>query len=137
MTTSFLTNGQLLLLLPDKYTSASLQHIIDASDCRIFLRGGDVAMPSINTSDITFVSAPEETELLASSPTKPYQYEPKFPEVLNDPSFVIHTSGSSGKQKVRLRLNPSTYLSLTKAACSEATRGTGDIVWGPSRSECP
>lgn len=88
------------MLLGGKYTASSLQHILTVTDCQYFLRDKDIVLPSFETPAIRFFDVPEEHDLLTCGSAEPYKYEPKFPSALNDPLFVLHTSGSVGKQKV-------------------------------------
>lgn len=88
------------MLLSGKYSASSLQHILTVTECHIFLRDKDVVLPSFDSSGVRMVNVPEEHDLLTSAAkTKPYKYDPEMPTALNDPLFVLHTSGSVGKQK--------------------------------------
>lgn len=98
------------MLLSGKYSASNLQHILTATDCQIFLRDKGVVLPSLEIPAVRVVDAPEEQHLLTSANNKAYKYEPEMPAALNDPLFVLHTSGSVGKQKAWQSFHPpSTY----------------------------
>ena len=89
------------MLLNGRNTPEGLLHLLNSSECSIFMAACSVDITDIRSKrNMSTLVIPEEAALLDEERVPDYDYSRDAVAGLNDPVFVLQTSGTSGLQKV-------------------------------------
>ena len=92
--------SQMVLLSPLVTTNAALR-ILNEKNCKVYLRsantGAFVDSVTQTASGIMTAIVPELNQLFQDAEPEPVSYSKSWDEDMDDPWFVFHTSGTTGK----------------------------------------
>jgi acyl-coenzyme A synthetase/AMP-(fatty) acid ligase len=93
--------GHVILLSSPRNSVQAQQHLFQQTGTKRLLHGGGVLVEDLLAgTDVELINIPSLVEFLDfEKPVKPYLYTKTFAEGVNDPVFVMHTSGTTGMPK--------------------------------------
>ncbi|KAF2085480.1 acetyl-CoA synthetase-like protein [Saccharata proteae CBS 121410] len=96
---SIKTGYKILFNAPRNSVEAQL-YLFDQTDCKALLRGPKSQVQGILAArDIRCITTPSLDDLLGAENVKHYPYTKTYEEAKNDPTIVLHSSGSTGPPK--------------------------------------
>ena len=92
--------GYQLLLLSPRNSVAGHAHLIDKTNCHVFLKGSTTSIDHIlSERPMKSFNVPELADLLQEKKVPTYPFRKTFEEARNDPAIILHSSGSTGPPK--------------------------------------
>ena len=92
--------GYKLLLLSPRNSIAGHVHVLDKTDCQIFLKPSTVSIDHIlHERPIPVFNIAELEDFLQEKEVPIYPFNKTFEEARNDPALILHSSGSTGPPK--------------------------------------
>jgi long-subunit acyl-CoA synthetase (AMP-forming) len=101
--TTYILFTQALFLSP-KNTAEGALAVLNTAGCDIWIKShGQPALPLVETftkqKPMMVLELPALEDLLDAETTEPFHFQKTFPEAVNEPFLITHTSGTTGVPK--------------------------------------